>query len=145
MTLLQPSDVPSRTGINNVVTSEIANHASLTDVNGLHYDSGWIDIVFRTGFTFSGEMVRYRRIGRQVFVRGRVARTPAANFVANTQYIIGDLPANFRPNPLIMFAVAAANGTQSGGRFWIDTAGAIVMQTQNDTSNISLACTFLNN
>jgi hypothetical protein len=145
MALLQPSDVPSMAGINNAITSTVDAHASTTDVNGQHYDSGWIDVVLRTGYVFSGEVPRYRRIGRQVFLRGRVARSPAINFIANNQYIVGDLPANFRPNPLVMWGLAGANGTQSGGRFWVTATGEIIIQPQVDTSNVSLAATFLNN
>lgn len=144
MALLQPGDVPSRSGINNAITSEIANHASLTDVNGLHYDSGWIDIPLRAGYTSSGEVPRYRRIGRQVFLRGRLAPT-AGTFAANVQVVVGDLPANFRPNPLTVWALAGSSGTLSGGRWWVDTTGAINIHPQNATANVSVATTYLNN
>jgi hypothetical protein len=145
MTLLQPTDVPSRAGINNAITTEIAAHASTTDPNGPHYDSGWIDIPLRANRQASGEVPRYRRVGRQVFLRGRVAKTDATNFAANVQDTIGDLPAGFRPNPLTMWAIAGSTGTNSGGRFWITTAGEIIMQPQNATPNMSVATTFLNN
>lgn len=144
MTLLQPGDVPSRTGINNAITTEIANHASTTNPASLHYDSGWIDIALRSGFAASGEFPRYRRIGSVVYLRGRVAPSGGGNFVANAQVIIGDIPAGFRPNPLVAFAVAGSNGTLSGGRFWIDTSGQVNMQPQNATANMSVACSYLN-
>lgn len=145
MTLLQPSDVPSRTGINNAITSEIANHASTTDPSGLHYDSGWVDLPLRAGYVFAGEVPRYRRIGRQVFVRGRVARENGTVFAANSQQTVADLPPGFRPNPLIIFALAGSDGTNSGGRFWIQVAGDLIVQPRATPTNISLACTFLNN
>lgn len=145
MALLQPSGVPSHGAINNAITSTVDAHASTTDPNGPHYDSGWIDIPLRSGFVGSGETPRYRRVGRAVYLRGRVARTPVANFVANTQYIVGDLPASFRPNPLHMFALAGSDGTQSGGRFWVDVNGQLILQPKATPSNISVACTYLNN
>ena len=141
MTLLQPSGVPSRTAINNAITSEIANHASLTDVNGLHYDSGWIDIPLRAGFSTSGEAPRYRRIGRQVFLRGRVAGT----FAAGNTYVIGDVPAGFRPNPLILFPLAGSNAATSGGRLWVDTTGQVNVNPAAAPTNVSIAMTYLNN
>lgn len=141
MALLQPSDVPSRSGINNAITSEIANHASLTDVNGLHYDSGWIDVTLRAGFSASSEAPRYRRIGRQVFLRGRVAGT----FAAGNTYILGDIPAGFRPNPLILFPLAGSNAATSGGRLWVDTSGQINVNPAAAPTNVSIAMTYLNN
>lgn len=145
MALLQPSGVPSHGAINDAITSTVDAHASTTDPNSQHYDSGWIDIIIRAGFTGSGEVPRYRRVGRQVFLRGRFARNPAAAFVANTQYIVGDLPGGFRPNPLHMFALAGSDGTQSGGRFWIDVNGQIFLQPKAAPTSISVACSFLNN
>jgi hypothetical protein len=145
MTLLQPSDIPSRTGINNAITSEIGEHADTADTLGEHYDSGWTDIPLRAGYAAMGETPRYRRIGRAVYLRGRVGISGGGNFAANVQVVVGDIPANFRPNPLVMFAVAGATGSASGGRFWVDTSGQLNMQPQNATSNMSVACTYLNN
>lgn len=145
MTLLQPSDVPSRTGINNAITTEIAAHASTTDPAGPHYDSGWIDIPLRAAYVTSGETPRYRRIGRSVYLRGRLAPSGGGAFAANATVIVGDVPVGFRPNPLHVFALAGSTGTLSGGRFWVDTSGQINVQPQNATTNISVACTYLNN
>jgi hypothetical protein len=145
MTLIQPSDVPSRTGINNAITTEIAAHASTTDPAGPHYDSGWIDIPLRAGLQASGETPRYRRIGRAVYLRGRVSKIDATNFAANVQITIGDVAVGFRPNPLVMFALAGSTGTSSGGRLWVSTTGEVICQPQNATPNMSVACTFLNN
>ena len=145
MTLLQPSDVPSREGINNAITSEIGKAISTTDPASQFYDTGWFDVPLRTGYVSVGEVVRYRRIGRQVFMRGRVARENGTVFAANSQQAVGDVPAGFRPNPLIAFAIAGSDGTNSGGRFWIDVSGQINVQARATPTNISLACTFLNN
>lgn len=141
MTLLQPTDVPSRSGINNAISSEIAAHASTTDPNGPHYDSGWIDIPLRGGFSASGETPRYRRVGRQVFLRGRVGGT----FAAGNTYIVGDVPAGFRPNPLILYPLGGSSAATSGGRFWIDTSGQINVNPAAAPTNVSIACTYLNN
>lgn len=107
-------------------------------------DTGWIDVPLRAGYVGMGETPRYRRIGNAVYLRGRVALTGGGNFAANGQVVVGDVPAGFRPNPLHMFAIVGANGTTSGGRFWIDTSGQINMQPQNATGNMSIACTYLN-
>lgn len=144
MALLQPSDVPSRTGINAAITSTVDAHASTTDVNGLHYDSGWIDVTFRTGFTWSGEAVRYRRIGRMIYIRGRVAPT-AGSFAAGSSQIVADIPAGFRPNPLVMFAAAGSTAATSGGRFWISALGEINVNPSGAPSSIPVACSYLNN
>lgn len=144
MALLQPSDVPSRSGINNAITSEIGLHASTTDPNSLHYDSGWIDVTFRTGFTWSAEPVRYRRIGRMVFIRGRVAPT-AGSFGAGTTQVVADIPAGFRPNPLVMFALAGSNAATSVGRFWVNTSGEININPNGAPSSVPVACSYLNN
>lgn len=141
MALLQPTDVPSRSGINNAIQSMMDAHASTTDPNSQHYDSGWIDIPYRPGFSTSGEAARYRRIGRQVFIRGRVAGT----FAAGNTYIIGDVPAGFRPNPLILFPLAGSNAATSGGRLWVDTSGQINVNPAAAPTNVSIAMTYLNN
>lgn len=140
MTLLQPSETPSRTGINNAISSEDAAH-----VAAMHADSGWIDVTFRTGFESVAEALRYRRIGHDIYLRGRVGRTGGAAFAAGSTYIIGDLPAGFRPNPLIMFTPAGSSAATSGGRFWITTSGEINLNPQNAPTSVSLACNFLNN
>lgn len=142
---LQPSGVPSRAAIQAAIDEAVAAHASTTDPNSQHYDSGWIDIILRANRVASGETPRYRRIGRVVYLRGRVAKSDGTNFAANTQDTIGDIAAGFRPNPLVMFALAGSNGTLSGGRFWIDTNGQVIMQPQNATPNMSVACSYLNN
>lgn len=141
MTLLQPTDVPSRAGINNAITTEIEAHASTTDPAGQHYDSGWINITLRAGFTVSGETPRYRRIGSTVYLRGRIAGT----FAAGNTYIVGDVPAGFRPNPLILFPLAGSSAATSGGRLWVDTSGQINVNPAAAPTNVSVAMSYLNN
>lgn len=142
---LQPSGVPSRAAIQAAIDEAVAAHASTIDPNSQHYDSGWADIPLRAAYATSGETPRYRRIGRSVYLRGRLAPSGGGAFAANTTVIVGDIPGGFRPNPLHVFALAGSTGTLSGGRFWVDTSGQINVQPQNATTNISVACTYLNN
>lgn len=142
---LQPSGVPSRAAIQAAIDEAVAAHASTIDPNSQHYDSGWADIPLRAAYVTSGETPRYRRIGRSVYLRGRLAPSGGGAFAANTTVIVGDIPGGFRPNPLHVFALAGSTGTLSGGRFWVDTSGQINVQPQNATTNISVACTYLNN
>lgn len=142
MTLLQPSDVPSRSGINNAITSEIANHASLTDLASLHYDSGWITLTLNAGWSATGETPQYRRIGSAVYVRGRVTDADAS-ITAGT-YQIATLPVGFRPTVANMvFAFAGGSGTTSAGRLFVTSGGVITINPGNTTISASLAMTFL--
>lgn len=139
MTLLQPSGVPSRTAINNLVTSEIANHASTTDPLGLHYDSGWVAIPLRATFSASGETPSVRRIGSAVYLRGRIGGT----ITAGGTVIVGDIPAGFRPSTLSMFAVSGSDAN-AAGRFWVNTAGELNFSLTITKSNgVSCASSYL--
>lgn len=141
MALLQPSDVPSRSGINNAITSTVDEHASLTDVNGLHYDSGWVNIPLRATFSASGETPQVRRVGKTVHLRGRIGGT----ITAGGTVIVGDIPAGFRPSVLSMFAVSGSDAN-AAGRFWVNTAGELNFSlTITKTNGISCASSYLLN
>lgn len=142
MTLLQPTEVPSREGINNAITSEIADHASTTDINSLHYDSGWVGLVRRAGYVSAGEANFYRRIGNVVYLRGRIARENGTVFAANSTQLVADLPVDFRPLGIVMFGLAGSDAANSGGRFWIDASGTIVFNPKANPLNISIGCSF---
>lgn len=142
MTLLQPTDTPSRTGINNAITSEIANHASTTNVASQHYDSGWQVLTLRAGYQGQGETPRYRRIGDVVHIMGRIQPNPAGNFPVTAAVPVADLPAGFRPSlGLRMFAAVGALGP--GGRLYYDTAGVVQLHvTVANNGNFSLSGSF---
>lgn len=136
MALLQPTDVPSRSGINNAITGVMDDHIDPADPVGLHYDSGWINIPLRSGYTFSGETPAYRRIGSVIYMRGRVIRTTAGNWTTSSQ-AIGDLPAGFRPSTTnILFAeVIGTAAAASMGRMFVTSAGVINVNTVTGTSD----------
>lgn len=133
---LQPSDVPSRSGIQAAIDEAVDDHASTTDAAGDHYDSGWINIPLRSGFTFSGETPAYRRIGDVIYMRGRVVRTTAGNWTTSSTSI-GDLPAGFRPSTSnILFAhVIGSGASASNGRMFVTSAGVINVNTVTGTSD----------
>jgi hypothetical protein len=145
MTLLQPSDVPSRSGINNAITSEIAAHASLTNTAGLHYDSGWILIPLRANFQASGENPSYRRIGSVIYLRGRVQPINGVTWsTANTAW--GDLPAGFVPStPNVLFA-STSGSPGVAARFFITSAGVCNANLLSGTGTgaIHLSCAYPN-
>jgi len=139
MTLLQPSDVPSRTGINNAITTEISNHSTEVNTASLHYDSGWVTIPLRATFNPSGETPMVRRIGKMVYMRGRIGGT----ITAGGTVIVGDIPAGFRPSTLSMFAVAGSDAN-AAGRFWVNTAGELNYSLTITKSNgVSCASSYL--
>jgi hypothetical protein len=139
MTLLQPTDVPSRMGINNAITSEIANHASLTDPASLHYDSGWVNIPLRAGFSASAETPQVRRVGKTVHLRGRIGGTVTAGGTV----VVGDIPVGFRPSVLSMFAVSGSDAN-AAGRFWVNTIGELNFSlTITKTNGVSCASAYL--
>lgn len=144
MTLLQPTDVPSRNGINNAITTEIGDHADTLDTTGEHYDSGWILLPLRAGFTFSGENPMYRKISHTIYLRGRVARTSGTWTTGNTA--IGDLPAGFRPSTSNILFATVIGSPGVAGRMFVTSAGVVNVNaltgTPAGTDGISLASAF---
>lgn len=144
MALLQPGDVPSRTGINNAITSEIANHASVANPASLHYDSGWIAIPLRLGFQTSGETPSYRKIGSIVYLRGRLI--PNSGTFSTGGNAIGDLPAGFRPAVANEVFATTWGTTPVMGRFFIGSGGAITVDPVSATADaVAISCSFLAN
>ena len=146
MTLLQPTDVPSRSGINNAITSEIANHASTTDPVGQHYDSGWILLPLRANFATSGETPMYRRIGSVIYLRGRVMCTGAQTWTTGN-VPFADIPAGFRPSTSnVLFATTIATPTMGLARFFVTSAGVLNASVVSGTPTqaIHLSCAYPN-
>lgn len=146
MTLLQPTDVPSRTGINAAIQSTMDAHTSLTDTVGLHYDSGWITLVLRSGFQLSGETPMYRRIGSVIYMRGRVARTSGTWTTTTTA--VADLPAGFRPSTSNILYATIIGSPGVAGRMFISSAGVVNVHaltgTPAGTDGIPLTAAFPN-
>lgn len=142
MTLLQPTDVPSRTGINNAITTEIEDHASTTDVNGQHYDSGWISLPLGTNIVASGETPQYRRLGKIVQLRGRLDLS-TGSFPSPGPTVVATLPTGFRPSSLSMWALAGTTPATSG-RFWVATNGQVNVSPAAAVADaVSVACSFM--
>lgn len=146
MALLQPSDVPSRSGINAAITSTMDDHSSLTNPTGLHYDSGWVLLPLRTGFQSNGETPMYRRIGSIIFMRGRVARISGTWTTGNTA--VADLPAGFRPSTSNILYATTIGSPGVPGRMFITSAGVVNVNalsgTPAGTDGIPLTASFPN-
>lgn len=146
MALLQPSDVPSRAGINAAITSTMDDHTDLNDPAGLHYDSGWILLPLRAGFQFSGENPMYRRIGSIIFMRGRVSRISGTWTTGNTP--VADLPAGFRPSTSNILYLTSIGASTIPARMFITSAGVVNVNalsgTPAGTEGIPLTASFPN-
>lgn len=100
MTLLQPTDVPSRTGINNAISSEIDLAVRTTDPADQFYDSGWLTLPGTPDAGVSITTKQYRVKNGMVQVRFAGTLTagisvPVSGNIADIH--IGDLPAGARP------------------------------------------------
>lgn len=135
---LEPTDVPSRQGINDAIDEAVFDHADPADPDGPHYDSGWITLPLAIGAPTGGETPEYRRIGKIVHLRGRMAFPSIGT--GNT--VVANLPAGFRPSKLTMWA-RAENSATNNGRLWVATNGAVTISPQAATTSTSVACTFM--
>lgn len=143
MALLQASDVPSRTGINNAITTTVDDHADTTDTIGEHYDSGWQTLVLRANFALSGETPMYRKIGHTIYLRGRVVPTSGTWTTGNTPF--ADIPAGFRPSTSnVLFASTVATPTMGLARFFITSAGVLnaSVASGTPTNAIHISCAY---
>lgn len=142
MTLLQPTEVPSRTGINNAITSEIADHASTTAPASQHYDSGWQTLTLRAGFQTSSETPQYRKIGVMVYLRGRIAPTSGSFSTGGSP--VADLPAGFRPTTANEVWATAFGINAIMGRFFIGSGGALTVDPASATADaVPISCSFI--
>jgi hypothetical protein len=143
MTLLQPSGVPSRTAINNAITSEIANHASTTDTNSQHYDSGWVELAPAAGFTAT--FMQLRRIGKEVRIRGEIKGPSLGNIPAGTNAIIANMPGGFTPSSRSHVWMAAPQNPASAQVRMFANPGGGLQLIHNGTASpyVSLMTTWL--
>jgi hypothetical protein len=76
------------------------------------FDSGWVDIVsFSSGFALSTgsgvpPTVQFRKVGSQVFARGRASGT----LTVNTTHAVGTVPAAMAPTLYTVMGVATTTG-----------------------------------
>jgi hypothetical protein len=82
-----------------------------TRLAALEYDTGWVNITFRTGFASmaTGDTAQIRRVGRLVKLRGGAATTGIA--AANTAYVVADVPAAI---PIPAVSMGFAGGSSAG-------------------------------
>jgi hypothetical protein len=133
VTLLQPTDVPSMAGINNAITSKIADAVSTTDPSDQFYDSGWLTLQLRAGFQTSSETPQYRKIGHVVYLRGRIA--PTSGTFSTGGSAVADLPAGFRPTVANEVWATAFGINAIMGRFFIGSGGALTVDPGSATAD----------
>jgi hypothetical protein len=135
MTLLQPTDVPSRDGINAAITSEIAEHTDPNDPAGPHYRGAWTTVTkVSPAASMANITLQYRVTG--FMVEWRVAGNTAAAVTAgisgdhtNQNITTGSIPATLRPafgnwHFIISLGVAAHILITPGGTVtWSATEG----------------------
>lgn len=97
-------------------------------------DSGWVTLAPASGYT-AGEGLGYRRIGKVIYLRGRVVRTAGAFPTGFTQ--IATLPAAAWPEilSLIPCVIGASTNVPVSGIARIEsTNGALLIGYQGTTS-----------
>lgn len=106
-------------------------------------DTGWITLPLESGIIDSAELPQYRRLGKFVYLRGRLVRSGGASWVVGTT-AVATLPSGFRPSSLTMWALSGSSATSSQGRFWVATTGVVnVSPVSSTTDALSVACQFL--
>lgn len=100
------------------------------------YDTGWVPITsLATGFTPAG--FAYRRIGRQVSLRGAITRT-AGSFPSGAT-AIGSLPSGIAPGAFGRWpAATAVNATVTAFGLQIDAAGAMQVLASGPATHASV-------
>lgn len=99
-------------------------------------DSGWLAINTTSGTPDSDNPPQYRKVGRQVYLRGLIAPT-------STLQTIGTLPAGYRPGAVIEASCVRTPGSVATATFWdvrIQVGGAIaLMGPSGGSGSINLA------
>lgn len=93
---------------------------SATDVQGavdeLATDSGWL-----TTTAVNGNTVKYRKIGKQVWIR----RGSVGTIDANTSTTIGILPSGYRPVSIFQFGIISEESGGDYGQLIVRDTGVI--------------------
>lgn len=126
---------PQPTGSSNPVSIKfwwqvICNWINLLSPDGATaYDTGWVNLTLTNGWAAVGTNTpAYRRIGRTVFLRGRVSGGAASSIAAT-------LPADARPGTLSNAMVREGGGT-GYTLMLINTSGAITFSSTSSAPNM---------
>jgi hypothetical protein len=102
------------------------------------YDTGWVNVPLRAGFTHNLQL-QVRRIGLVVYVQGRVTGS-----FTTANVIIGDIPVGFRPTTTERPAVTFDTSAARLGSAAIVTSGAINISAQTaGTATVNLYTSWL--
>lgn len=96
----------------------------LTTLENATEDSGWKNATYNTsgGWSKNTQQLRYRKIGKQVFIQGR-AQAASSHPTSPT---VTTLPSGYRPNQVTDLGYAIQSSTTSPPkRVYIDPAGAL--------------------
>jgi hypothetical protein len=92
-------------------------------------DTGWVDVTYASGFTdANGGQLAYRKIGKQVYLRGGANRT--AGDYSTTAVTVATLPTIAHPGQTERYASYGTLGRV--GRVEITSAGAINVAVPNN-------------
>lgn len=83
-----------------------------TDPNGAYYDTGWVNLTLKSGWTVQqGNTPALRRIGNVVYAKGTVSR---ASGTGNIE--LADIPAGFEPfHSTFYFPSTISSSTNTNG------------------------------
>lgn len=127
---LQPTDVPSRAGIQAAIDEAVDNHADEAVPGDPHYDSGWIAVPLTAGW---GGSLSIRRIGSICYLRGQIDNGPSSTTVpVSSGTTIATAPAGFRPSfQSHVFTPATQNPSSVPSRLFVNTSGTLSLYTYN--------------
>jgi hypothetical protein len=104
----------------------------LVDIADIGIDTGWVPVTSASGTTqVSGHEVQVRRIGVQVYLRGRLERSSSSA----TQTWTAALAAQFCPDRIVEIAQRTASAAPT--RVFVNTDGTIASQG-TPTSNANM-------
>ena len=111
-----------------------AELASISKLNGITYDTGWVQ--FHVGSDFPEQSNLYkRRIGSIVFLCGAVRYTPS---LAQSAYVtlLDDIGEGFRPS--VAQAMIPLGGDYPGFQLYVDTAGKVQIRNRNGSARANM-------
>lgn len=142
---LQPTDIPSRQGIQDAIDEAVEEHEDTSDSSGEHYDSEWQAVALTAGW---GGTMEVRKIGHEVYLRGQIDNGPSSTTVPITGgsgTVIANLAAGFRPvgRSHVWLAVAQIPQTVTA-RMFANTSGTVSLYTYEAvTDYVSVMTNFL--
>lgn len=134
MVLLQPTDIPSMDGINDAITSEIAEHSNVpADPTSPHYDSGWLPLTGTPDPNLNLPIREYRiKMGMvQIRFSGTIVNPISVSNTGNfTDQFVGQLPVGARPG---------GGGINSSTPVAVELAGHIIFALVYNGGAVQLA------